>query len=308
MTDVRKKWGIGLWAVTLSLLGLAAEAKVQVSVTARVSTERFALGVGTRVRLNFGAGRADADGLFLGRVVEADGHSDEYLFLDLQKTRAYLVDRTNTQFSQGPGRTQTVLRPIAQWGPTCGAYALTHFWQQYTLSGLPGNEELASMMASERGRTRFLEENLSHYYLSRKVQIGTIMKSHGKKFGVSCRTRNFKVGSIAADFLWRNTKAGIPVIMEYDIGPGMLTSTYETVDFEKPGMIDSRLWIPRRKGERSAGGHAIVAAAAFTAKGNRKILVIDSDWDQPRIWDIDRYLNEKVAIEEMGFTTCGPAL
>lgn len=298
--------GIGLAAVLLSGVP-AAEAKVKISVTGRLSTPRFGLGIGSKVRLNFGSGRADADGLFLGRVVEANGRSDEFLFLDVQKTRAYLIDRSNTQFSQSPGRTQVILRGMDQWGSTCGAFAMTHFWQQYALVGLPGNENLAIMMSSERDRTKFLEENVSRYYLSRPVEIQSVMATHGKKFGATCRTKSFSVGSVAADFVWKYAKAGIPVIIEFYIGPNMLNSSYETVDFEKPGTIDSRLWVPRKRGERNAGGHAIVAAAGFVSKGNRKVLIIDSDWDQPRIWDIDRYLGERVAIKSMAFTVCGSA-
>ncbi|MBS1958325.1 MAG: hypothetical protein JST80_02530 [Bdellovibrionales bacterium] len=293
-----------MFAVAALIQG-TAEAKVQVSLIKRVSTDKFSFGVGSGVRINFGSSRAAVDGIFLGRVVEADGHSDEYLFLDTQKTRAYLVDRSNTVFVQNPGKPQTVLRPMDQYGGTCAAFAFTHYWQQYFLGLNPGNETLQTMMSSERERTKFLEENVSHYYLGRPIEIATIMKQYGKRFGASCKTVKFTAGSVAADFVYNYAKAGIPVLIDFNIGPNMLTSTYETVDFEKPGSIDSRLWIPRKTGERNSGGHAVVAAAGFTAHGRRKLIMIDSDWDQPRIWDIDRYLGERTAIKEMGFTVCG---
>lgn len=304
---LKKHLGIvlGLWAISWAVAGATAEAKVQVSVTGRLSTANFYLAIGSRVRINFGPNRANVDGLFLGRVVESDGRSDEYLFLDLGRTRAYLVDRTNTQFSSPVRKPQPLLRPIEQWGETCGAYAMTHFWQQYALAGLRGNENLAAMMASERSRTRFLEQNVSQYYLSEPAEIQEVMQAHGKTFGVKCQTKTFSIGSLAADYVWRHVTLGTPVILEFLLGPDMLTSTYETVDFEKPGPIDSRLWIPRKKGQKSYGGHAIVAAAGFKAKGRRKVLVIDSNWEEPRIWDIDRYLGDRVAMKGTAFTTCG---
>ena len=68
--------------------------------------------------------------------------------------------------------------------------------------------------------------------------------------------------------------------------------------------MDTRLWIPRKIGERNGGGHAIVAAAAFTSMGRRKVLVLDSNWSEPRVWDLDKYLGQKAAISEMVFHHC----
>jgi hypothetical protein len=289
-----------VWASTWE----QASAPVQIELQARVRLDRFELGVGSRVKLVFSSQRGPVDGIFLGRVVESNGRGDEMLILDLQKTRAYLIDRVNARFSGRAGRAQLILRPMDQQGQTCAAYAFTHYWQQYALAGFPRNESLSEMMASERSRTKFLEENISRYYLDRSISVASVMKRLGVRFGAVCKTHQFASGSMAADFVYRHSKAGIPVLIDFFLGPNMVTSTYETVDFEKPGTIDSRLWVPRRKGEGVFSGHAIVSAAAFEARGRRKLLVIDSNWDQPRIWDVDRYLSDRTAAKEIGFTVC----
>jgi hypothetical protein len=59
----------------------------------------------------------------------------------------------------------------------------------------------------------------------------------------------------------------------------MVTSTYEN--------------LPHKVGQRANNGHAIVAASAFVAKGRRKVLELDSDWSEPRVWDLDKYLGSK---------------
>lgn len=282
------------------------QAQVQIQIEKRIRLGNVALGVGSHVKMQFTSKRATADGLFLGRVVESDGQSDELLFLDTHKTRAYLIDRTQVRFAPQAGKMQVVLRPMPQQGNSCAAYAFTHFWQQFALAGVGGNMDLAAMMSSERTRLQFFEENMSRYYLDNRINVVSIMKDFGKRFGVRCQTKVFSNGDLAADFIFENSRQGYPVLIDFFIGPNMVTSTYETVDFEKPGPVDSRLWVPRRRGERNSGGHMIVAAAAFEVRGRRKVVVVDSNWDQPRIWDVDRYLGGKTAVKEMTFSTCRP--
>jgi hypothetical protein len=92
--------------------------------------------------------------------------------------------------------------------------------------------------------------------------------------------------------------------MEFWIGQKMLRSSYELMDFETQVEKDTRLWIPRRIGVRNGGGHAIVAAAAFTSKGRKKVLVLDSNWTEPRVWDLETYLGPETKISEMIFHNC----
>jgi hypothetical protein len=242
--------------------------------------------------------------MFMGRMVKHNGVATDYLFLDLQKTRVYMVDTRNTKFSSSPGRTQPVVKPLDQYGGTCAAFAITHFWKQMYWAGYHGNAAFGQASTTEEGRTKLLEETISRYYMDHRVTMNSVMTNYGKRFGFNCKRMTFMTGSDAADFIYKKAVQGKPVLMEFDIGPNMTESTYEVVDYENPATPDPRLWIPRKVGMKNAGGHAIVAAAAFSVFGRKKIVVLDSDWTEPRIWDAERYLGAKTAMKTMGFYSC----
>jgi hypothetical protein len=159
-------------------------------------------------------------------------------------------------------------------------------------------------MESDRKRLQFIEEIIDLYYLQNKLNITTLMKNFGKRFGFVCKSNPFTDPKKAADFIFNKTSEGKPVLIDFNIGPDMVTSTYDLNDYETVSGRDARLWVPRKVGQRNAGGHVIVAAAAFVSKGKKKILVLDSDWAEPRVWDLERYLSKKAAVKEMGFHTC----
>ena len=97
---------------------------------------------------------------------------------------------------------------------------------------------------------------------------------------------------------------GKPLLIDFNIGPDMVSSTYEVKDYENPTSVDPRLWVPRQIGQRNAGGHVIVAAGSFISKGKKKLLILDSDWAEPRVWDLERYVARKSAYKEIGVHSC----
>jgi hypothetical protein len=62
--------------------------------------------------------------------------------------------------------------------------------------------------------------------------------------------------------------------------------------------------VPRKTGERSGGGHSIVAASFFMLGDRPEVIVVDSDWSEPRIWDLNDYLDARTAIQEVEFISC----
>jgi hypothetical protein len=294
-----------LFSLTVFFMFLNAQAApVTVQVQSKVSSDRFDFGVGSKVKLIFGGNRANADAVFLGRMTKQNGAATDNLFLDLQKTRVYMVDVANTKFTSPVGKSQAILKPMDQVGGTCAAYAITHFWKQMYWSGYRGDASFTDTITTEEGRTKLLEETIGRYYMDHRMTMNSTMNNYGKRFGFNCKSSKFLTGAEAADFVYRKARDGKPVIMEFDIGPNMTESTYEVTDYENPTTPDPRLWIPRKTGMKNAGGHAIVAAAAFEVFGRKKIIVLDSDWTEPRIWDAERYMGAKTAMSSMGFYSC----
>jgi len=277
---------------------------ISVQIESKISSPLYDFGAGSQVKLSFADRVGETDALFLGQMMEQDGTVTDDLFLDLQKTRVYLVDTDHVHFDAPVGRMQTILKPMNQWGGSCAAYAITHFWKQLYRVGFHVNPAFTETCDTEEGRTHLLEETIDRYYLDARVTMNSIMNSYGKRFGFRCHRTTFQTGAEASDFVFREASAANPVLIEFDIGPNMVTSTYEVVDYEKPETIDSRLWVPRQVGSRNSGGHAIVVVAGFKAMGRKKAVVLDSDWDEPRIWDIEKYISAKTAMKTMGFYTC----
>lgn len=288
----------------LSLLSFSVFAQeVNVKVISAVKSANYDLGIGSKVELDFKTKNEKKPATFLGRMVDQENKTIEFLFLDEKKTRISMIDPENIAGFR-KSRSQAIISPIDQVGSTCAAYGFFHFWNQMNAVGFKGSEALPTTMESDRKRLQFIEEAIDLYYIQNKINITTLMKNYGKRFGFVCKNNPFTDSKKAAEFLFNKASEGKPILIDFNIGSDMVSSTYEVNDFETPVSRDPRLWVPRKVGQRASSGHVIVAAAAFISKGKKKILVLDSNWTEPRVWDLERYITSKAAVKEMGFHTC----
>lgn len=277
--------------------------EVSVRILEKVKQTSFDIGIGSKVELDYKSKAEKKEEIFLGRMIDQNGKNVEFLFLDEKKTRISMIDPENVGGIKR-SQTQPVIQPIDQKGSTCLAYAIFHYWNQMYAAGFSKNEALVKTMSSDRERMRFLEETIEIYYIQNRTNITNLMKNFGKRYGFTCKNNMFTNPKDAVKFIYEKTLQGRPVLIDFNISKNMLTSTYEITDFERPVSSDPRLWLPRKRGQRMTSGHAIVGASAFMANGRKKVLVLDSDWTEPRVWDLDKYLGTKAAVKEMGFHTC----
>jgi hypothetical protein len=282
---------------------LAYGQEVSVEVLSSKKHFNFAVGVGSKVRLTFSTDQKTKEAIFLGRMVNQENETEEFLFLDEIKTRIVMIDSENI-VGLRKSRSEAIVRPINQQGSTCAAYGFFHFWNQMHASGFSKSEHLSQMMSSDRTRLQFLEEAIDIYYLQNRNNITNIMKLFGKRFGFSCKGHNFKSSKDVSEFLFNKAGEGKPILIDFNIGSDMVSSTYEIKDYENPSSFDPRLWVPRQIGQRAAGGHVIVAAGSFISRGKKKLLILDSDWSEPRVWDLEKYVARKAAYKEIGIHTC----
>jgi hypothetical protein len=296
------KLGI-LFFLFLSQVVLAEEIKLRVVSAIRNAT--YDLGVGSKVKLEFVQRNEVQAFIFMGKMIGHPRYGEELLFLNEKDTRIIMIDSKSVRSpSVAKNRMQSLISTIDQAGETCAAYALYHFWLQTAAIGFVGNGELITVASKEHSRMKLLEESITRYYMGRSFNIRPIMKNFGDRFGFKCREKVFENSSKAIDYIYNHTLIGKSVIMEFFIGSKMATSDIELIDFETSVEMDTRLWIPRKTGERNAGGHAIVASAAFTLNGKKKIMVLDSNWNEPRVWDLEAYLGGNTALGEMIFHSC----
>jgi hypothetical protein len=270
------------------------------------------VGVGSRIRIRVAAGKT-VEGLFLGRLVNRMRKSTDYLFYHYEDDLLYVLPQEKLRFrfegsNLAPKSLQPILDPIEQAGETCMAYALDHMVHQIDLNELDGTGILRERLSTEEGRTRMLVEFVSEYYLNlrRRSNANTVLnhelheifdsvlKRKAQKLGLKCRVLDYRDPKRLVRAITQAMDAGSPVLLEFNIGEWMLETKTQVVDPERRFGEDQRLWVPRKTGQASGGGHAIVASQYFTSPSGRlKFLVQDSDWTEPRIWDVENYLVDR---------------
>jgi hypothetical protein len=292
-------------AIILSVLFLFSSASAQlitVQPVRAIAQGVFQFGTGSLVNVQ---GLSDSgNAIFLGQLVRPDSSLDSYMFLSDDKI--YYVDASSVDFQQTTGL-ERVLKLYEQEGGTCTAYAIDDYLQQTNFAGFTGNGKLAQTLSTEEGRTQLLVDAVNQYYLTpqHKYSIAGILNGYGKNFDFTCRSRSFNDADAAISFVQEQLTSGHPILISFNLGPDMATSPFTLVNFNAPtAEMDQRLWIPRKVGERNSGAHTVVAAAIFSVGGHPELLMLDSDWPEPRIWDVDAFIGPRTAIQEIEFVTC----
>ena len=122
---------VSVFLLFMSFSLLAQE--VTVKVTTPFRHRNYELGIGTRVELDFKTRNVKKPAIFLGRMVDLERRSIEFLFLDEKKTRISMIDPENIEGIR-QSTAQPVVSPIDQIGSTCLAYGVFHFWNQIYIS------------------------------------------------------------------------------------------------------------------------------------------------------------------------------
>lgn len=286
---------------TLSSATFAAN--MTASIEEAIPVGAFAIGVGSSVNLETEHKKLNGPSLFLGNVVKADGTSSYQMYLNQKSKTVYYIDSSNFRKNS---KQQLILDSVEQAGGTCAAYAIDQFMIQTHLAGFAGTGELARVLSTEEGRSHLLATSINEYYLNinRRFSTRGILDGFGKKFGFNCKYLKPDNYDDLKEKMLSHLSTGSPVIVSFSIGPKMVNSPFALKMFDSINELDERLWIPRKIGERNSGGHSIVAAASFEENNKTYLVMLDSDWSEPRIWDMDEYLNQKTDLTESEFVTC----
>ena len=306
-----KKLGFAfsLLALSFSLQGFSPRAwavdAIRAQVDQSISRGRSKLGVGSSLTLKFPGKSQSVAGIFLGKLIDPSGKFNHYLVLDSTHHHVYLVGKS--EFEVAGTSFQPVLRQYDQVDGTCTGYAIDHLLQQMYWSGFQGDGTLKEELSTEKGRTQLLVSAINEYYLvtQHRFSIIGILKKFAEKYGIKCEYKKFEEYSAAVNYLDKALREGRPVMVGFNIGKTMVESNYTISEYgSAKSKKDNRLWVPRKTGEKNGGGHAVVAVAAFEDHHQKKLLMLDSDWAEPRIWDVEKYLGGKTAIDEVEFYSC----
>lgn len=286
--------------VSLHLHANPVEKFWSVEVVQPVAVASAAVGTGSLVKIN------SKSEIFLGQLVNHDGSFNSLMTLDPKKSVVKFT--TAAHFATALPEAQNVLKLFQQQGGTCTGYAIDDFILQNHISGLEGNDALKSAVADEEGRTSLLADAINQYYLvlQHRFSIQGILNGYGTDYGFSCRKKMFMDMTAALDFLKTSLKTGRPVLISFFIGQVISDGPFklERVDQTMTADKDTKLWLPRKIGERKGGGHSVVATGNFTVGGIDYAVMLDSDWTLPRVWDLNQALGDHTAFNEVEFFTC----
>jgi len=288
-------------------LNLLAETpqKWSVRVSKNQSNAAFAVGIGSEIILKAPGTQQESPGVLLGQLLNHDGSVHSLMVYESgRKTVEYIP---STDIEQIPVGLQNVLKLYQQQGGTCTGYALDDFLLQTQMSGFVGTRKLRDQLTTEEGRTELLADAINQYYLvlQHQFSIDGILNQYGKTYGFSCAKNGFEDAASAHEFILNSLKTGFPVLLSFEVGTKMYNGPFELQQMvAQVPADDNRLWLPRQKGERDGGGHSVVATGSFNLEGKDYLVMLDSDWDLPRVWDLDQAIQDHSALRELEIYTC----
>lgn len=279
---------------------------ISLNVLDAIQNGIFSIGIGSTVDLQSTDQKINGEALFLGSSILPNGASSYRIYLNKASEKIYYVEPQH--FSRINNKEQKILDSYEQVGDTCSAYAINNFLYHMSFSGFVGTGVLNKTLSTEEGRANLLAGAIKEYYLTpaHRYSFKGILNKYGKDFGFTCNLLKTNSYQEAYSHLLTRLNSGVPVIISYNIGNEMASSPLALEIYKQPKIsLDERLWIPRKVGERNTGGHSIVATGIFNLSGRDYLTVLDSDWSEPRVWDMDEFLNnEKTALDEVEFITC----
>lgn len=302
------------------------EATIPAKVTAPVAVGRFSIGIGSSMEVEVGKGKL-FEGQFLGRLVKKSGESQDLMFFHPAEKRIYLLNLANLKLVDSEGRAlgrtafQPILDPIAQIDEICMGHVGEHLFHQLHLNRHSGewSEKLAKHLADEEQRSLLFASLANAYYATPRnnSNFGLIMRKKAKDFDLNCKSVEMKKPATKA---LREEKSaqhiakmksvldqGYPVAIEYFIGPEMKNKPVRVVDVDLPTKADPRIWLPRATGERSYSGHGALIVGYFTPpQGREQFLILDSNWSEPRLFDVENDVRQRIFSSGMLMHYCHP--
>lgn len=228
------------------------------------------------------------DLIFLGRLFSQDGLSNELIFYSSQDKKVYLVDLNDTDLSfpqqeDSLGSLHPLVKSRNQVDATCSAYTMFNCFRQMKLQGSTALDSANQL--EDEGRRQDLLVGLVFNIYAKNGSSFDVLSNYATGFGykVFDIPRDKEFGTKILSYL----KMGWPVVLNFDISPTMDQTQHPIYDLKNEKEFDRRLWLPRKAYTTPIGGrHAVLALAAIEDQtGKTKIVVMDPNWQVPRLWD-----------------------
>lgn len=276
-----------------------------------IEKQGYEFGIGSRMKIKIDNGNT-AEGVFLGRFIETKSFkTSNFAFYDYEAGKVYLIEESKMKIRFGDEeipnkKIQPIIESNDQEGESCAAYAITYFLKQLKLNGFVGTGKLGEKLKTSAGAEDLMAIAMNDYYMSKGANFEGVFKKLADDYGLNCHELKYKDPAGFVKAIKSAITKGSPVIIEFNIGPYMITTDHQWVDLNEKFGKDRRLWIPRAVGEKNTGGHAVVAREFFTSpSGREKLLIGDSDWGKRAvIWDIENYILDRKNSSKMQAHVC----
>jgi hypothetical protein len=256
--------------------------------------------IGTSVRFHsaYDRGGAGTSAYFLGRIVAPEGDDAGILVYEATRNLVHLVpmDQIEGTLSDGtvlrPEQLLPVMRSRNQVEATCQPYAMNNCISQLARvragqPNLANADQLAwrRTLSTEVGRSELLVRALLQRFDSKNTPLAQAVEL-AKPFGfvVYDIPRN-NLNDFKAKFL-EQVGWNWPTVVSFDVAESMGTHEANIIAHGSTDTYLRELWLPMRKGQTKADRHVVVALGTIPLpNGQTKILILDSNWRVPRLWD-----------------------
>lgn len=268
-----------------------------ITVLGEAPANDWKLDFGTKVHVQPKGQDSGFDATFAGRSYSTQNKESYHFFKHGSSDELYIAeqDPVRLKFSNGDPLASFWVRSspqsACQIGNTCAAYATFNALRHVQYIGIRGNGLLSRKLDNPTEQDAFLASIITRLYGNNNKArtldeaISTYAASYGfHVLSFSPWTHPFK------DTMLKHLKKGLPVIMRFDIATTQTPTPYRLLELSGAKDYAERLWIPRRANDpkHSDGiGHAVLATGTFEHNGKQYIIVVDSNWSQPRLWDAD---------------------
>lgn len=281
--------------VLYSVAGYAANSICNAVILPPKVSPKYSLAVGQHAQLQF-EGKPTLDTIFLGRLLRINHSPKDLAFFDGNEMRIHVVPSdgvslwgANTAGELVPVDQNTshpIVRSINQVGPTCAAFSIYNCMRQMHYWEYKGNGALANHLAEEQDRTRFLVLIENMYYLDKEYNSAI------EKLTTTLGFKTYELQSRDSEGFTQEVikylGMGWPILLRFDVPENMSTTPYTMHDYKDSTDYERRLWLPKSPDEKSTGSaHLILIVGTFSWEKETYLLVVDPNWQAPRLWKIN---------------------
>lgn len=234
-------------------------------------------------------GNSPVSAIYLGHLVSVSGKKEYVGFFEEGNPGILHYVAPERLSFENAGEEHYIAKSINQVGSRCAAYSMFNCVRQLKLTNF-STDVADKSLAEEESRSSLLVSILNDYYyndnfkgnLDAITRVMTPLKY--KTYGIP-RDTSFKSN------VEKYVKLGWPTLISFEVPNEMSTVDYYIVGhdagIEETKAFGRNLWSPKTQDQSKHGAHMVLVQGLFEANGKKKLLVLDPNFQVPRLWDLD---------------------